>query len=169
MPLTLVKQGPDFTSPKGIPDREVEIQYPINEALSDTDEGRPESQNQPESHETVTSQQLPIDAEAVDSFQILTLDPMPAPVIKHGMEWRAHEVIFPLNGAVDRIPWSVRSPNGDFIQEGGASEHLSPFDYFLSMFPLRHLSTWLIGLTMFYKNMDDDRRRKKNFYDSSEF
>lgn len=45
----------------------------------------------------------------------------------------------PLNGSVQTRSWSVRSPAGGIISEGTAPDTMSPLDYFLTMFPMRHL------------------------------
>jgi len=61
----------------------------------------------------------------------------------HGRTWEAVAVNEPVGGPVPRQAWSVRTPGGELIHEGGDTlgpgRTRKPFDYFMAMFPVDQL------------------------------
>jgi hypothetical protein len=56
-----------------------------------------------------------------------------------GQEWNEEEVTIPIGGPDMRRPWSLRRLQGDLISKRTGFSSLTPYDYFLAMFPCAHL------------------------------
>ena len=74
----------------------------------------------------------------------------------HGLEWTQSDISVPLNGPAPRRQWSVLNVAGQCIADGQGVPHLSPFDFFMYMFPMSHLSQ-IVALT----NLELQRRDKQ--------
>jgi len=74
----------------------------------------------------------------------------PAVATAHGLTWTPHAVSEPVGGPVSRQIWSVQSPGGGVIQEGGdllgPGQTRRPYDYFWAMVPMDQL-TRMVHLT----------------------
>ncbi len=64
----------------------------------------------------------------------------------HGAAWTAADIRLPLNGTVRRKHWSVSCVTGQQVSEGCGVADMSPYDYFLWMFPMSHLPA-IVSLT----------------------
>ena len=59
--------------------------------------------------------------------------------VAHGRNWTTNEAVTSLNGAVTKKIYKVIGQSGDIFTSGSSPRDLSPFDCFISMFPMKQL------------------------------